>query len=72
MAFIGLSLTSQAQIIKGSKFLGGFFSLSTGSGETEFPPYSKSEGFSWTFRPQFGKAISTNKVLGLYLNTGKW
>jgi hypothetical protein len=70
MAMVCLSLASQAQITKGSTFLGGSFSFGGGSGESENPPNPKSENFGWTFRPQSGKAISTNKVLGLFLTAG--
>jgi len=68
MAIIGLSFASQAQITKGSTFLGGSFSFSSGSGETASPVDYKRESFGWGIRPQFGKAIATNKVLGLYVH----
>ncbi|RYZ27561.1 MAG: hypothetical protein EOO10_12355 [Chitinophagaceae bacterium] len=45
-------------------------SFSSGESETENSSTYKNESSSFGIRPQFGKAISPNKVLGLFLNYG--
>jgi len=70
IAMVCISVVSNAQISKGSTFLGGSVSFSTGESENENTSTYKNEGSSFSIRPQFGKAISTNKVLGVFLNYG--
>ena len=66
---VAIVTTSNAQISKGSVFLGG--SLNFSSGKTEDPMYEskqKSIGFS----PAVGLTIKTNTVLGLQLGYGHY
>jgi opacity protein-like surface antigen len=61
-----------AQISKGSTFLGGSVGYSKSSNELTLPqqttPAQENEQSSWTFRPQFGKAIADNQIMGIFLN----
>lgn len=66
---------AQAQISKGSLFLGG--SLNFGSQGNKSTPINPATGAaqeskhnSWTIRPQIGKAIHENKILGLFFTIG--
>jgi hypothetical protein len=70
IAMVCLSVVSNAQISKGSTFLGGSVSFNKGEYESENSNMYKSESSGFTIRPQFGKAISTNKILGLFVNYG--
>ena len=62
----------KAQISKGSTFLGGSVGYSKGSNELTLPqqttPAQENEQSSWTFRPQVGKAIAENQIVGIFLN----
>jgi hypothetical protein len=62
------TIVSQAQITKGSTFLGGSVFYSKSENESENNGLYKSENSSLGIRPQFGKAISTNKIAGLFVN----
>lgn len=68
------SIQSFAQIPKGSKFLGGSVGFYNSNSEINTPGSStqpqevKQSG--WSFRPQFGKFVATNKVLGLFAEVG--
>jgi hypothetical protein len=64
------NVIANAQISKGSTFLGGSVSYNTGESENENNTQYKSESTSFGIRPQFGKAIATNKILGLFVNYG--
>ena len=71
IAIACIGLVSNAQITKGSTFLGG--SLSAYSDKSEFTPNTNLENKStnWNIRPQVGKAIAENKIAGIFLNFGK-
>ncbi|MDQ6608464.1 MAG: hypothetical protein M3Y85_01430 [Bacteroidota bacterium] len=71
MAAICISHISHAQITKGSTFIGG--SLSVFSDKSEFTPNSTlvNKATNWSIKPQIGKAISENKIAGIFLNFGK-
>lgn len=55
---------SDAQVQKGSTFIGGSFSYSHDKSEGD-PTYGKSS--SWYVLPQIGKAIRDNKIVGIQL-----
>lgn len=55
---------AQAQVQKGSLFLGG--SLSVGSNKYESTS-TINKNSSWTISPQIGKAIDLNKIIGLQI-----
>ena len=63
-----ISFVSNAQITKGSTFLGGSVAVNSYSNEDDSSPMNESKTSSWGIRPQFGKAISTNKIFGAFLN----
>ncbi len=71
IAMVSTSFVSNAQITKGSTFLGG--SLSVLSDKSEFTPNTNLENkiTNWSIRPQIGKAISENKIAGIFLNFGR-
>ena len=58
---------AQAQVQKGSLFLGG--SLSGGSNSSESAS-SSNKNSSWSFSPQIGKAIDLNKIIGIQIFIG--
>jgi hypothetical protein len=62
------TIVSQAQITKGSTFLGGSVFYNKSESENENNGLYKSENSSFGIRPQFGKAIATNKIAGLFVN----
>jgi hypothetical protein len=57
----------QAQVQKGSLFLGG--SLSVGSNKYESTS-TINKNSSWSINPQIGKAIDLNKIIGLQIYVG--
>lgn len=57
-----------AQISKGSTFLGGSVNFNASSTEDDAIPSNENKINEWGIRPQFGKAIATNKILGIFLN----
>ena len=57
----------QAQVQKGSLFLGG--SLSGGSNSYESGS-SSNKNSNWSFSPQIGKAIDLNKIIGVQIFVG--
>ena len=57
----------QAQVQKGSLFLGG--SLSGGSNSYESATISNKNS-NWSFSPQIGKAIDLNKIIGVQIFVG--
>lgn len=69
---IGISViqVSQAQISKGSKLIGGSFSFSTNTDDRSGGNTIDTKGNSWNFSPQFGKAIKSNRILGVFANLG--
>lgn len=60
-----LSLAAQAQITKGSLFLGGSFGVSSSSSKNEGMLTQESSTSGWSFSPQIGTAVGTNKIAGL-------
>ena len=68
IAMVCINTISHAQIAKGSTFLGGSVSYNKNESENESTSLFESESSSFAIRPQFGKVISTNKVLGLFVN----
>ena len=58
----------QAQIQKGSLFLGGSIGITKSNGESGIG--DKTTGFSWNISPQIGKAIEQNKVIGMQFSAG--
>lgn len=62
------SFVSNAQITKGSTFLGGSVYVSNYSNKDDASPLNESKTMSWGMVPEFGKAIATNKILGVFLN----
>ena len=57
---------ANAQITKGSTFLGGSINVFSDKDETSID--EETEQSNWNIRPQIGKAIANNKILGLFLN----
>lgn len=74
-AFICTALASQAQISKGSLFLGGSLGFSSSENESTFVQpgnfTQKNESSGWGVRPQIGTAVANNQILGLFLNFTK-
>ena len=68
IAVLGITAISNAQISKGSTFLGGSVNVYSNSSKDENPASIEDKSSSWGIRPQFGKAIATNKILGIFLN----
>lgn len=62
------NFVSNAQITKGSTFLGGSVYVSSSSYEDGSSTVYEGKTSNWGITPQFGKAISTNKILGFFLN----
>lgn len=65
---------SQAQISKGSWFLGGSVNFGSGKSKTDVLNSTamdrENKQTTWGFRPQLGKAIADNRILGVYFNLG--
>ena len=59
---------AQAQVQKGSLFLGGSIGITKSNGEAGNG--DKSNVFNWNISPQIGKAIDQNKVVGLQFSLG--
>lgn len=59
---------TEAQVQKGSLFLGGSIGIS--SSKTEDDNGDKMSGMSWNIAPQIGKAIQQNKVIGIEILAG--
>jgi hypothetical protein len=68
IVMVSLSFISNAQISKGSTFLGGSVNVNTNSSKDENPSSIEDRTSNWGIRPQIGKAIATNKILGVFLN----
>lgn len=68
-SFCFMAIT-HAQITKGSTFLGGSLGYSSNSNEDNNSSGIKNESSNWSLRPQFGKAIRTNKIIGVFANYG--
>jgi hypothetical protein len=68
IALVCISFISNAQISKGSTFLGGSVYLNSNSSKDDAMPINENKSTNWGIKPQFGKAISTNKIVGLSLN----
>ncbi len=68
IASLCIAFISQAQISKGSTFLGGSLNFSGNSVKDDANPINNSSTHSFGVSPQFGKAINTNAVLGVFLN----
>lgn len=68
IAMVCISFISNAQITKGSTFLGGSIFVNSYSNKDDSSPMNESKTSNWGIRPQFGKAISTNKIFGVFLN----
>jgi hypothetical protein len=63
----GIGFTSNAQISKGSLFLGGSFGAFSSTSKEDTPSNFESKNSGFSFFPQIGKAIGTNKIAGLTL-----
>jgi outer membrane immunogenic protein len=63
-----LAQISNAQIVKGSTFLGGSLSFGGSSSKDQNTSTQEAKSSGWSIGPQIGKAIATNKVVGLFLN----
>ncbi|GAA4743335.1 outer membrane beta-barrel protein [Flavisolibacter ginsenosidimutans] len=68
IAVICLAQISNAQISKGSLFLGGSLSFGSSSNKDQNTSTQDSKSSGWNISPQFGKAIATNKIVGVYVN----
>lgn len=75
IALVCGSLVSQAQISKGSTFLGGSVGFFSNNTEQTYPqqqgPSQENRQSGFSIRPQLGKAIAENRVLGVFLNYGR-
>lgn len=65
MAMICLHVISNAQISKGSVFLGGSFNGFSYSLKEDAAPNYESKNSGFGILPQIGKAIGTNKIVGI-------
>lgn len=68
LAFILFAFVSNAQITKGSTFLGGSLGGSTGNQEISGTDQENSVG-NWNLSLQFGKAVAPNRIAGIFANT---
>ena len=59
-----------AQIKKGSVFIGGSLNFSSDKTKPASANNTESINSSWALRPQIGKVIGDNKIVGVFLNTG--
>ncbi len=70
IAMVSATLLCQAQITKGSTFLGGSVNIYSNKEESTNSDVTR-KATSWSLRPQLGKVIAENKVAGLFLNIGR-
>lgn len=63
------AVTANAQIPKGSIFIGGSFNFSSENTKPTRTTDAETLYRSWSVRPQLGKAIDNNKIVGIFLNT---
>lgn len=70
LAFILVASIANAQIQKGSIFLGGSLNFSSDKSNLTSTNNSESINSNWAMRPQIGKVFSNNKIAGVFLNTG--
>lgn len=74
-AVLFFAVAANAQITKGTLFLGGSLGLSSGKSEsTPTQPggtVQEAKSTNWAIRPQAGTAIADNTVAGIFLNFAK-
>lgn len=69
VAFLLTSVTN-AQITKGSTFIGGSLNFSSDRKNPSRTTDVETTVSNWLIRPQLGKVIEDNKVVGIFLNIG--
>jgi len=63
------AMAANAQIPKGSVFIGGSMHFSSDKRRPSATTTVETAYTSWSLRPQVGKAIDNNKIAGVFLNT---
>ena len=70
IAILLFASITKAQITIGSTFIGGSLNFSSDKNEPSLTTDVGTTNSSWAVKPQIGKAIRENKILGIFLNFG--
>jgi len=68
IVMVCISSVSNAQISKGSTFLGGSVNFSSNSRKDDDLSSIENKTTNWGVTPQLGKAVATNKIVGVFLH----